>query len=114
MLSEKGLRGLSGRLGSLFGILCAPRRFRHRFWEDFERQVIIKGHAKKSNEDISSNYFNSRPKGSQIGALVSERQSSVIPSKDFLIEKFNSLIQEFENKDIPQARKLGWIYCESG
>ncbi|MAU48678.1 MAG: pyridoxamine 5'-phosphate oxidase [Flavobacteriaceae bacterium] len=77
------------------------------FWEDFERQVIIKGNAKKTNEDISSNYFNSRPKGSQIGALVSERQSSVIPSKDFLIEKFNSLIQEFENKDIPRPENWG-------
>ncbi len=77
------------------------------FWEDFERQVIIKGHAKKTNEDISSNYFNSRPKGSQIGALVSERQSSVIPSKDFLVEKFNSLIQEFENKDIPRPENWG-------
>ena len=77
------------------------------FWEDFERQVIIKGHAKKTSEDISSNYFNSRPKGSQIGALVSERQSSVIPSKDFLIEKFNSLIQEFENKDIPRPENWG-------
>ena len=77
------------------------------FWEDFERQVIIKGHAKKTNKDISSNYFNSRPKGSQIGALVSERQSSVIPSKDFLIEKFNSLIREFENKDIPRPENWG-------
>ena len=77
------------------------------FWEDFERQVIIKGQAKKTNEDISSNYFNSRPKGSQIGALVSERQSSVIPSKDFLIEKFNSLIKEFENKDIPRPENWG-------
>ena len=77
------------------------------FWEDFERQVIIKGHAKNTNEDISSYYFNSRPKGSLIGALVSERQSSVIPSKDFLIEKFNSLIQEFENKDIPRPENWG-------
>ena len=77
------------------------------FWEDFERQVIIKGHAKKTNEDLSTKYFNSRPKGSQIGALVSERQSSVIPSKDFLTEKFNSLIQEFENKDIPRPENWG-------
>ncbi|MAU31022.1 MAG: pyridoxamine 5'-phosphate oxidase [Flavobacteriaceae bacterium] len=77
------------------------------FWEDFERQVIIKGHAKKTNEDLSTKYFNSRPKGSQIGALVSERQSSVIPSKDFLIEKFNSLIQEFDNKDISRPENWG-------
>jgi len=77
------------------------------FWEEFERQVIIKGNAKKTNEELSTKYFNSRPKGSQIGALVSEKQSSVIPSKDFLIEKFNSLIQEFKNKDIPKPDNWG-------
>ena len=76
------------------------------FWEDFERQVIIRGYAKKTNVDLSTKYFNSRPKGSQIGALVSERQSSVIPSKNFLIEKFNSLIKEFKGKDI--ARPENW------
>ena len=62
---------------------------------------------RERSEEISSNYFNSRPKGSQIGALVSERQSSVIPSKDFLIEKFNSLIKKFENKDIPRPKNWG-------
>ena len=77
------------------------------FWEDFERQVIIKGHAKKTNEDLSTKYFNLRPKGSQIGALVSERQSSVIPSKDYLIKKFNSLILEFKGKDIPRPDNWG-------
>ena len=77
------------------------------FWEDFERQVIIKGHAKKTNEDLSTKYFNLRPKGSQIGALVSERQSSVIPSKDYLIKKFNSLILEFKSKDIPRPDTWG-------
>ena len=54
------------------------------FWEDQERQVIIKGFAKKTSEEISSNYFNSRPKGSKLGALVSENQSAVIESKQIL------------------------------
>ena len=34
MLLEKGLWGLSGRLGSLFGTFWARRRFPHRFLED--------------------------------------------------------------------------------
>ena len=67
------------------------------FWEDQERQVIIKGFAKKTSEEISSNYFNSRPKGSKLGALVSENQSAVIKSKQVLIDKFNNSTLIFRN-----------------
>ena len=76
------------------------------FWEDQERQVIIKGFAKKTSEEISSNYFNSRPKGSKLGALVSENQSAVIKSKQVLIDKFNELRDEYKNKEI--SRPLNW------
>ena len=76
------------------------------FWEDQERQVIIKGFAKKTSEEISSNYFNSRPKGSKLGALVSENQSAVIKSKQALTDKFNELKDEYKNKEI--SRPLNW------
>jgi len=76
------------------------------FWEDQERQVIIKGFAKKTSEEISSNYFNSRPKGSKLGALVSENQSAVIKSKQVLIDKFNELKDDYKNKEI--SRPLNW------
>ena len=76
------------------------------FWEDQERQVIIKGFAKKTSEEISSNYFNSRPKGSKLGALVSENQSAVIKSKQVLIDKFNELKDEYKTKEI--SRPLNW------
>ncbi len=76
------------------------------FWEDQERQVIIKGFAKKTNEKISTKYFNSRPKGSKLGALVSENQSAVIESKQILIDKFNKLKEEFNNKEI--SKPLHW------
>ena len=76
------------------------------FWEDQERQVIIKGFAKKTSEEISSNYFNSRPKGSKLGAIVSENQSAVIKSKQVLIDKFNELKDEYKNKEI--SRPLNW------
>ena len=76
------------------------------FWEDQERQIIIKGFAKKTSEEISNNYFNSRPKGSKLGALVSENQSAVIKSKQVLIDKFNELKDEYKNKEI--SRPLNW------
>ena len=77
------------------------------FWEDFERQVIIKGVASKTSDNFSTKYFNSRPKGSKLGALVSENQSSIIKSKDYLIKKFNQLSKEYLNKEILRPKNWG-------
>ena len=77
------------------------------FWEDFERQVIINGIASKTSEVFSTKYFNSRPKGSKLGALVSENQSSIIKSKDDVIKKFNHLSNEYLNKEIQRPDYWG-------
>lgn len=77
------------------------------FWEEFERQVIIKGFAEKTSAELSDKYFNSRPKGSKLGALVSEDQSSIIESKEFLIKKFNLLTKDFEVKEIERPENWG-------
>ena len=76
------------------------------FWEQMERQIIIKGRAFKTSDDVSENYFNSRPLGSKIGALVSAKQSSVIPSRAFLENKFEKIKKQFENSQI--SRPLNW------
>ncbi|NXI27846.1 PNPO oxidase, partial [Sterrhoptilus dennistouni] len=51
------------------------------YWEPLCRQVRIEGSVRRLPEEESERYFQSRPKGSQIGALVS-RQSSVIPDRE--------------------------------
>ena len=76
------------------------------FWEQMERQIIIKGRAFKTSDDVSENYFNSRPLGSKIGALVSAKQSSVIPSRSFLEDEFEKIKKQFENSQI--SRPLNW------
>ena len=76
------------------------------FWEQMERQIIIKGRAFKTSDEVSENYFNSRPLGSKIGALVSAKQSSVIPSRSFLENKFEKIKKQFENSQI--SRPLNW------
>lgn len=53
------------------------------FWPNSERQVIIKGIARKVSSDISDAYFAVRPKGSQLGAIAS-KQSEVIPNREYL------------------------------
>ena len=56
------------------------------FWASMERQVIIKGVAVKVTPNQSDNYFDSRPLGSRLGAMISP-QSEVISSYEVLEEK---------------------------
>jgi len=76
------------------------------FWQEMERQVIIKGIAQKTSEIISDNYFDSRPDGSKLGAVVSN-QSEVIPSRSFLEENLKKLETTFEGKSISRPEQWG-------
>jgi pyridoxamine 5'-phosphate oxidase len=76
------------------------------FWNGAERQIIIKGKAEKIAENLSDGYFESRPRGSQLGALVSH-QSEPIESREVLEEKLKQLEAEFEGKDIPRPKFWG-------
>lgn len=76
------------------------------FWETMERQVIIKGKAEKVSDNISDGYFDSRPLGSRLGALVSP-QSKVIPSRDFIEKNLKDLEQQYEGKEIPRPDYWG-------
>ena len=76
------------------------------FWEGMERQVIIKGKAEKTSQNISDGYFESRPSGSRLGAVVSP-QSQVIPSREYLEENLKQLETEFGGKDIPRPKHWG-------
>lgn len=76
------------------------------FWPNLERQVIIKGVAAKESEDLSTAYFHSRPRGSQIGAWTSP-QSEIITSRETLIEQEKQLINKFKGKEIPKPQHWG-------
>ena len=76
------------------------------FWSSLERQVIIKGIAEKTSQDISNNYFESRPDGSKLGATVSP-QSEVIPNRDYLENKLKDLEIQFQGKEIPRPDNWG-------
>ena len=78
----------------------------HFFWPNLERQIIIKANLEKLPENLSDGYFHSRPKGSQLGAVVSP-QSEVIPNREFLEEKLKNLEKEFENKEIKRPENWG-------
>lgn len=68
-------------------------------WLPLERQIKIRGKAAKVSEEESQQYFQSRPRESQIGAWVSD-QSSSIASREELEKKKVDYTCEFEGKPI--------------
>lgn len=83
-----------------------PKACLHFFWPNMERQIIIKANLEKIAENLSDGYFHARPKGSQLGAVVSP-QSQVIPNRSFLEEKLKDLETEFEGKEVPRPDNWG-------
>ena len=76
------------------------------FWNTLERQVIIKGIAEKTPTNISDGYFESRPDGSKLGAIVSN-QSEIITSRTELEDKLKQLEIDFQGKEIPRPDYWG-------
>ena len=76
------------------------------FWGGLERQVRIEGTIEKVSKEESEKYFHSRPKGSQVGAIVSP-QSQEIESRDALEQKWNALEAEYADKEVPKPSYWG-------
>jgi pyridoxamine 5'-phosphate oxidase len=76
------------------------------FWDKLERQVLINGLAEKQNENLSDGYFESRPRGSRLGAIASD-QSEPIASREALDNKLEKLEKEYQNKEILRPKHWG-------
>lgn len=76
------------------------------FWPNMERQVIVKGKAEKIAENLSDGYFESRPDGSKLGAIVSE-QSTVIQSRESLEGNLKELEKKYEGMEIERPDYWG-------
>ena len=87
-------------------VLSHPQVCLSFFWPAMERQIIIKGTAEKLAENLSDGYFESRPKGSQLGAWASN-QSEVVPSRAYLEESLEKLEQQYQGKEIPRPPHWG-------
>lgn len=69
------------------------------FYDLLERQINIEGLAVKLSEEASDAYFQSRPRGSRIGAWVSE-QSSVLESRKQLEDQDDFYKKKFKDADV--------------
>jgi|DewCreStandDraft_5_1066085.scaffolds.fasta_scaffold00003_40 pyridoxamine 5'-phosphate oxidase len=70
------------------------------FWAPLSRQVVIEGRAERVSTAEAMAYFLTRPRGSQIGAWVSE-QSRPISSRAVLEAKWEELKRKFGEGQIP-------------
>ena len=79
-------------------------------WAELERQVRVEGVVAHVSREKSEAYFNGRPKGSRLGALVSA-QSEVLPSRAPLESRLAELEAQYSNSDaVPLPDNWGG-YC---
>lgn len=71
------------------------------WWPELERQIRISGSVQKLSHEVSSDYFNSRPRESQLGAWASS-QSQPVETREDLQKHFDQMVKKFEGKEIPK------------
>lgn len=68
-------------------------------WVELERQVRIEGRIRKSDAQTAIQYFQSRPKASQIGAWASA-QSTKIESREYLEQQFEQVKTQYQDQEL--------------
>ena len=77
------------------------------FWGTLERQIRIEGTIEKLSKEQSEQYFHTRPRKSQLGAIASP-QSQEIANRNILEKKWNELEAEYAgDKEIPKPSFWG-------
>lgn len=77
-----------------------PRAALTFYWPQLERQVRVSGATTRVSREETLAYFESRPLGSRLGAMLS-RQSEVIPGRTVLEAEFERLQAAYEDGNVP-------------
>ena len=110
------LKGLPDDAGFLFysnydsrkghELAARPRAALTFFWPGLERQVRVEGTVEKAAAEMSTEYFQSRPRSSQLGAWASP-QSQVIESREALEQREREVEARFAGQT-PLPRPPHW------
>ena len=76
------------------------------YWPQLERQVRVEGTVTRTSAAESDEYFRSRPRDSQIGALSSP-QSEAIPNRDVLEQRLAELEKEYRDREVERPAHWG-------
>ncbi|WP_206483820.1 pyridoxamine 5'-phosphate oxidase [Thalassotalea sp. G2M2-11] len=77
-------------------------------WNVLQRQVRIEGTVEKVSHEQSNHYFQSRDRGSQIGAWAS-KQSKKLPHNDELKQRVEYFENKFSDSEVPLPEFWGGI-----
>jgi len=82
------------------------------FWPELERQIRIEGISHRVDAETSTTYFQSRPRGSQIGAWASP-QSTVISDRLLIEERVKEMEKKFKDQEkLPRPHQWGGYAVE--
>lgn len=71
------------------------------WWPALEQQVRVEGNVEPVSDVEADAYWETRPRGSQIGAWAS-RQSEPIESHNELVDEFERLEREYDGRTVPR------------
>lgn len=112
------LKGVDERGFSFFGnyesrkgreLAANPWASLNFWWPPLQRQVRIEGGVTLLPAEESSEYYDSRPRGSRLGAWVSP-QSQPIPGREFLEERLAAVEAEYAGREPARPPQWGgWL-----
>jgi pyridoxamine 5'-phosphate oxidase len=76
------------------------------YWVGLDRQVRVEGTVSRVSAEESDQYFQTRPRESQLGALASP-QSEVIESREVLEERLSALEKEYRDREVSRPSHWG-------
>ena len=76
------------------------------WWPELNRQIRVRGAVVHTSDDVSDAYFESRPRGYQLGAWAS-KQSEVLPDRFALSKSFLKLREKYKRKAVPRPPHWG-------
>ncbi len=76
------------------------------YWKSLNRQVRLVGNLDKVSDEVSDKYYQSRSKGSRIGAWAS-KQSRELETREFLMQQVKLLEEKYNDDDIPRPSFWG-------
>jgi len=82
------------------------------YWKSLNRQVRLTGSINKVSDQVSDKYYQSRSRGSRIGAWAS-KQSRELESREVLMEKVKLLESKYD-EDIPRPTFWGGFALKPG
>lgn len=78
------------------------------WWEPLQRQVRVEGSVERVPNFESDDYFNSRPRGSRVGAHVSEQSSVLAGGRQELDAKAQLMEEQYADERVPVPRPAHW------